>query len=367
MRTLAELQAECAALGITVNTCGRASKEPYVTALRDHHWRNEHPGEPLPPQIEPMLLGKWEDLDPTLAEAIEQDGSGWIVQPKLDGVRALLHVEAGSVRITGRCVSDVTYRLGEFQDNLPHLTNGLSQLAGTILDGELLCPVTRLDTGGTITADPLQAACAILATSPDNARRIQERHHARLRFHAFDILRHQATDTTAGPLQQRQALLAEALTQIENPFLRSVPTHCVDKAALHQRILSEGGEGTVWKQENRPYEPGRRVKHWIKRKAAVAAEAIVTNWKPGNPERGHARSVGALEFSSRQADGSIHPVAWVSSWSDAERQAMTQYTPEGQLQLNPAYQSRRARIVGHDHSAKAHRFRHARFVQWLDG
>jgi len=173
-------------------------------------------------------------------------------------------------------------------------------------------------------------------------------------------------DTTAWPLHRRLALLAEALTRVENPFLQIVPTHRVGKAAIHQRILCEGGEGTVWKQENGPYEPSHRVKHWIKRKAAVAAEAVVTGWKPGSPERGHAHCVGALEFSSRQPDGSLQPVAWVSSWSDAERQAMTQFTSEGQLQLSPAYRGRRARIIGHDHSAKAHRFRHARFVQWLD-
>jgi bifunctional non-homologous end joining protein LigD len=144
-------------------------------------------------------------------------------------------------------------------------------------------------------------------------------------------------------------------------------SHRVGKADIHHRILTKGGEGTVWKQESGCYEPGRRVKHWIKRKAAVGTEAIVTGWKPGNPERGHAHSVGALEFSSQQADGSLRPVAWVSSWSDAERRTMSQYTTDGQLQLNPAYRGRHARIVGHDHSAKSQRFRHARFVQWLDG
>ena len=59
MKNLAELQAECAALGIKVETTGRPSKEPYIFALRDHHWQQDHPGKPLPPQILPMLLGSW--------------------------------------------------------------------------------------------------------------------------------------------------------------------------------------------------------------------------------------------------------------------------------------------------------------------
>ena len=81
--------------------------------------------------------------------------------------------KAGRVRITSRCVSEVTYRLGEFQDNLPHLTTGLSGLDGTILDGELVFPGSSLDTGRTIARHPLQAATAILSTSPEQARRLQ--------------------------------------------------------------------------------------------------------------------------------------------------------------------------------------------------
>src|SRR6202034_4237597 len=114
MKTLAELQAECAALGISILSKGRPGKEAYLVALREHHWHRDYPGRPLPPQIMPMLLADWADLKPEQAKEIEQDGSGWIVQPKLDGVRALLQVEETGVRITSRCVSEVTYRLSEF-------------------------------------------------------------------------------------------------------------------------------------------------------------------------------------------------------------------------------------------------------------
>src|SRR5207253_3211805 len=97
-------------------------------------------------------------------------------------------------------VSVVTYRLAELQDNLPHLTEGLGSLSDTILDGELVCPEAALDTGGTVTAHPLQAAMAVLATSTDAARRLQEDHDAQLRFHAFDILNFRGHDVTCMPL-----------------------------------------------------------------------------------------------------------------------------------------------------------------------
>jgi ATP-dependent DNA ligase len=108
LKTLAQLEAECSALGITApGDQGRPSKEPYIAALRDHLWRRDHPGEPIPPQIALMLLGDWSDLDPEQGRNIE-DEPGWIVQPKLDGVRAMLHVGDDRVRITSRCVSEVT-------------------------------------------------------------------------------------------------------------------------------------------------------------------------------------------------------------------------------------------------------------------
>lgn len=364
MRTLAELKEECFALGIPVHCRGRASKEAYVAALREYHWTKDHPGEPRPPHVEPMLLGDWGDLDPAEAEQIEQGGSGWLVQPKLDGVRALLHVEAGRVRVTSRHVSVVTYRQAEFQENLPHLVEGFGRLNGTILDGELCCPEAVVETGGTTTAHPLQAATAILATGPRAALAVQERHDAWLRFHAFDVLREGGDDVTSLPLLNRQDRLARALPAADNPYLLEVPSFAIGKGEIHRRVIESGGEGTVWKRLDGRYELGRRVRHWLKRKSEVRLEAFVTSFKPGDQGNGHAHLIGAIEFSIRVPAGSVCPVAWVSGWSNAERQAMTWRDHDGGVHLNPAYLGRRAVIAGQDHAARSQRLRHARFVRW---
>jgi len=361
--TLAALQAKCAALGMTVGAEGRASKEPFIAALRAYHWQNDHPGQPLPAQVMPMLLSDWADLTPDQAQEIELDNHAWIVQPKLDGVRVLLHVEEAGIRITSRYVSETTFRLSEFQDNVPHLTQGLSGLVGTILDGELVCPVTAIDTGSTTTAMALQAAVAILSTTPGNARRVQERYEAQLHLHVFDIIQAGGKDVTPLPLLDRLDSLAQTLQQTDNPRLEMVPSFVIGKSAVHRSIIQAGGEGSVWKRVDQPYQSGRRVKHWIKKKAGVEIEAFVSGFKPGN--NGHASMVGAVEFSTRQADGSSMPVAWVSGWTDDERQAMTQIDPAGEVRLNPAYLGRRALIEGQDHAAKSRRIRHARIRQWL--
>lgn len=366
MKTLAELQGACSALGINVATRGRASREAYIAALRDYHWLKGHRNQPLPPLIHPMLLGNWADLDLEAAHQIEHDGPGWVVSPKLDGVRTLLHVDGDRVRITSRCVSEVNCRLGEFQDNLPHLIAGLSGLDGTILDGELVFPGSSLDTGRTVAQHPLQAATAILSTSPEQALRLQAQPENRLRFHAFDILKFRGTDVTSLPLRDRLDFLARAIAASNNPHLEPVPTFTIGRLSIHRRILAAGGEGTVWKQLDRPYEPGRRVDHWLKRKRETSVEAFVTGFKPGTAGRGHEDLVGALEFSTRHADGSVRPVPWVSAWSDSERGNMTRTDGPGSPLLDPAHLNRRAVIVGQGESARSGRLRHARLRRWVD-
>lgn len=245
------------------------------------------------------------------------------------------------------------------QENVPHLSKGWTQFDGTIFDGELVCPLAVIDTGSSITAAALQATVAIISTSPENARQVQERQNAHLRLHVFDILRHRGTDVTGLPLLERTDLVHRAVAMADNPFLEIVQSDVINKRAVHDQIIAAGGEGSVWKKSDEPYQPGRRIKHGVKRKRGVEVEAFVTGFKPGTAERGHAHLVGALGFSVRQDDGTSRPIAWVCGLTDAERHAMTQHDLAGDVRLNPAFLGRRAMVTGQDSSAKSRRIQHA--------
>ncbi len=365
MKTLAELQATCDQLGLQVDCQRRTSKRLLTTTLRNHFWNQEHPDKPLPPQIEPMLLADWSDLTAEEAAALEADQHRWIVQQKMDGVRALLQVEKDGVRITGRGISDVTYRQIDHQGNLPHLTHGFERICGTVLDGELVCPQAELDTGTTLTTSALQAAVAVLATSPINAAKIQHTEENKLRFHVFDVLADSGKDVTRLPLSERLGVLERLVQKIENPYIENVRSFAVNKRAVHDQAVASGGEGTVWKRADEPYQPGRRVKHWIKRKRNIEVEAFVTDFKLGNSSRGHRHLVGAVEFSVREPDGQSKPVAWVSGWSDLERDRMTWKDRDGAPTLNPTLYGREAIIVGQEMSGRSQRIRHARLKKWI--
>lgn len=363
-KTLAELQALCDRHGIVVPPQRRPAKEPYILAMRDHFWVTENPGMPLPEQIEPMLLGDWKDLDDTGGDLIEADQSGWCVQEQADGVRALLHVTEDGIRITGRAVSEVTFRLSEFAVNLPHFTKGFEHLIGTVLDGELVCPKAIVNTGDMITNHPLQAAVAILAATSENAVRIQHEQDCQHRFVAFDLLRLNGSDKTALPLRERLFFLESAFLTADNPHLDLAETHTQEKALFHDLTLAEGKEGTVWKALTQPYQPGKRVRHWLKRKKGLEVEAEVSGFKPGTVGKGNADRVGAVEFSVRDGNA-LKPIAWVSSLSDHERKSMTNLEDDS-VKLDPSVIGKKAIIGGHDIAAKSGRIRHAKLVRWVD-
>ena len=65
-------------------------------------------------------------------------------------------------------------------------------------------------------------------------------------------------------------------------------------------------------------------------------------------------------------DESVRPIAWVSAWSDSERQAMTLPDHTDSPRLTPSYLGRRALITGQDEAARSGRLRHARLRHWLD-
>lgn len=178
------------------------------------------------------------------------------------------------------------------------------------------------------------------------------------------MLEYHGEDTTTLPLTERLRILQEAVGTTENAIVESFPSYSVNKNAIHNNILEAGGEGTVWKKANTAYEPGKRVSHWLKRKRGLEVEAFVTGFKLGSPQRRHSHLVGAIEFSVQER-GTIRPVAWVSGWSDQERDAMTWKEPDGTPTLNPTYFGRSAIVVGQDEAGRSKRIRHARLKQWL--
>src|SRR5262249_28459653 len=155
-------------------------------------------------------------------------------------------------------------------------TVGFDDLPDTVLDGELVCPKAEVDTGTTVTKSALQATTAILAADPAKAAGIQSTQNPELVFVAFDVLPYRGADVTGKPLRDRLTLMEAAVLSVAHPYVEFVPTYTRDKVVTHDRLISQGREGTVWKKLDQPYTPDTRATHWLKRKRVIEIEAMVS-------------------------------------------------------------------------------------------
>ncbi len=234
--------------------------------------------EPMPPLVRPMLC-RTGDL-PLRDEA-------WAYEFKWDGVRAVVHVEGGRVRITSRNDLDVTVSYPELR--------GLGEALGSrpaILDGEIIA----LDPDGKPSFGILQRRMHVGEAA--RARRLAAQVPAT--FLAFDVLYLDGRRTTVLPYDERRSLL-ESL-HLEGPAWATPPAFPGGPGADVLRAATERGlEGVVAKRRDSPYLPGRRSDSWVKVKNFRTQEVVIGGWTPGQGRR--AGTIGALLVGIPSEDG----------------------------------------------------------------
>ena len=231
------------------------------------------------------------------------DGGRWVLQPKWDGFRLLLHVgNGGEVRAWSRHGTDLTARLGSL---LAHFTD---VAPGTTFDGELVA-VSERD------GKPAQDFAAVTrAVFTGHAAATQ-----RLSFIAFDVLVAAGQDMRPCAWEERDARLRETLPVCDR--IRLVASKPATLAA-HQAIVALGFEGTVLKRIGSAYRPGRH-RTWIKQKARLTAQAELHSVHQDRNGRCHAlceldgRRVHALA-APRATEWIGQPVELVYSRIDAD-------------------------------------------------
>jgi bifunctional non-homologous end joining protein LigD len=225
---------------------------------------------PIPDKVSPMLatLG-------SLPSA--KDDQHWAYETKWDGVRAIVHVDGGRIKIMSRNDRDVSVSYPELR--------ALGEAMGStsaILDGEI---VAFADSGST-SFSRLQRRMHV--TKAADAQRLAESDPAV--YLIFDVLYLDGRSTTDLPYLERRKLLASL--NLAGPSWQS-PKHYVGGGADLLRAGQELGlEGIVAKRLTSRYRPGRRSPDWIKIKNIRTQEVVVVGWKAGKGRR--ADGVGAL-------------------------------------------------------------------------
>lgn len=246
------------------------------------------------PSLKPMAA--------TLRAAPPADADkAWLWEVKWDGMRALLYVADGALRIESRSQRDVTR-------DYPELAPLADALGGrrAVLDGEIVA----LDDDGRPSFQRLQGRFSL----GDAARRERLAATAPVTLMIFDLLWLDGEKLLDRPLEERHAAL-EGL-RLEGARWRT--PHAFDAAApLIAETKRLGLEGVIGKRRDSPYQPGRRSPNWIKVKNLIRQEVVVAGWVPGAGRR--ADRIGALVIGVHDADGRLRYAGRVGTgFDDAE-------------------------------------------------
>ncbi len=179
---------------------------------------------------------------------------GWAGEPKWDGFRAAVLVDAGRIVLRSR-------RGTEMSAAFPEVVAGAVQLPdATALDGELVV----WDAAGRLAFERLQNR---LARRGVGAAQVAAEWPAH--FVAFDLLRLSGTDTTRWPYQRRRTALEDlfAARQLSAPWALCPSSTDADIVRGWLTWASVGMEGLVFKRLTDVYRPS--VRGWEKYKNAM--------------------------------------------------------------------------------------------------
>ena len=190
---------------------------------------------------------------------------GWSYEVKWDGIRALIAVDEGQVRIRSRSQRDITACFPELCQ--PDEAFRVSQ---AVFDGEIVC----LDDGGRpILTDVVGR---LQARGDQGIERSRARHPAVC--YLFDCLYLDGRPMVQETLSRRRQWLARVV-EPGSAYRLSEPV--VDGAALFEAVRSLGLEGIMAKRNDSLYLPGRRSDSWLKVKVHHTMECLILGYAKG--------------------------------------------------------------------------------------
>ncbi len=225
--------------------------------------------------IEPMLA--------ELGHAVPKT-SDYGFEVKWDGIRALIAVDEGTVRIHSRNHMDITAQF-------PELSAPESfRVSGALFDGEIVC----LDEAG----KPI---------FKNVINRMQQKGEnpigrAKIKFPAicylFDLLYLDGRSVIHEPLERRRSWLADVVKK-DSAYRVS---EMVDEGnELFEAAKQLGLEGIMAKRKNSPYLPGKRSDHWLKVKTRQTMDVVIIGYTQGKGDR--ETTFGALHIADKAKTG----------------------------------------------------------------
>jgi DNA ligase D-like protein (predicted ligase)/DNA ligase D-like protein (predicted polymerase)/DNA ligase D-like protein (predicted 3'-phosphoesterase) len=249
-----------------------------VHRTKENQWLLERVDNPqidwLRDRIEPMLAR------PVDKPPISED---YIYEVKWDGIRAMISLDEGTLRIRGRNGLDLTKQFPELL-----IPEQAFRATSALFDAEIVC----LQSDG---RPSFQTVIHRMQQKSEGAiERAQAKHPAVC--YVFDCLYLDGRPIVSEPLTRRREWLQDAV--------RKDSTYRVSEAVdegttFFEAVKQMGLEGVMAKQRNSIYAPGKRSDSWLKIKGRKTMECAIIGYTRGKGDR--AAHFGALHLA--QIDG----------------------------------------------------------------
>jgi DNA ligase D-like protein (predicted polymerase)/DNA ligase D-like protein (predicted ligase)/DNA ligase D-like protein (predicted 3'-phosphoesterase) len=237
------------------------------------------------PQVD-WLSGPIDFMLPVLASEVPERSGLWY-ELKWDGIRAMIAVEEGQIRIRSRNQRDITSQFPELL-----VPDEAFRASNALFDGEIVC----LDSDGK--ADFKRVVSRLHPSSQGAIARAASRSPAFC--YLFDCLYLDGRPIIRDPLARRRDWLLDVVKR-DTPF--RVNEVVEDGVEFFEAVRSLGLEGIVAKDPASAYQPGRRSSDWTKIKVRDTADCLIVGFTRGKGER--SGLFGALQIAQREDDGSL--------------------------------------------------------------
>ncbi|HZB27269.1 MAG TPA: non-homologous end-joining DNA ligase, partial [Gemmatimonadales bacterium] len=234
-----------------------------------------------PSWIPPMLA--------TLTETLPSEGK-WLYEPKLDGVRALIYVTGGVVRMYSRNRKPLNDAYPELVEALEPAVRG-----DAVLDGEIVAFDAER---GVTSFARLQQRMQL--RDPLRARRSRVPIH----LYLFDCLFYEGVDLTGLPLVDRKAVLRDVVWY-DDP-IHFTPHRTTGSAEMLRNACAQGAEGILAKRADSRYVSARSTE-WLKLKCTKQQEFVIGGFTAPQGTREHlgALLVGYYDGKSLKYAGKV--------------------------------------------------------------
>ncbi len=256
-----------------------------ITAeYRMHHTREK---EWLLERLDPPQVDWLRDpIEPMLAQSatVPPDSEDYLYEVKWDGIRAMIALDEGTVRIRSRNQQDLTVTFPELLG-----ADQAFRTASALFDAEIVC---LDDAGKPVFANVIHR---IQQKNQGAIERLRVQHPAVC--YVFDCLYLDGRPLVNEPLVRRRAWMEDAIKR-DSPY--RVSEAVAEGAELFQAAVKMDLEGIMAKERNSTYRPGTRSSQWLKIKKRQTLECLIIGYTEGRGFRG--ASFGALQLARREGN-----------------------------------------------------------------